>query len=133
MVDAAARATPKSSRTTPSTLPSRRSTLLGLRSRWVIPSACTAASASAIWWATSSASATGSGPSPRRASSVTPSSHSIASHRAPSSLVPWAMCWTMSGCCTASSRRASRRKRAASSGGATLSATARPVSWSVAR
>ena len=52
-------------------------TLPGFRSRWTIPRRCAVSSASAIWIATRTCSAGGSGPFARRAVSVSPSINSI--------------------------------------------------------
>jgi hypothetical protein len=70
-------------------------TFAGFRSRWTIPRACAASTASAIWRAMASASSTGIGPAAMRSARVSPgTSSSTRARTPPASSTPWiaAMC-----------------------------------------
>src|SRR5919199_1165005 len=88
-------------------------TLSGLRSRWMIPAACAACTASAICEMIVATSAGGSG-ALRRAyfSSSSPGAHSIARKCSPGRASPISIVRTTFGCWTRVPNDASRRKRA---------------------
>ena len=85
--------------------------LLGFTSRWITPTAWRAASASATWIPTATASRHPSGPRPNLSSRLAPSRNSIAMNGAPSSVSPTASTCTSRGCRTFASTRASATKR----------------------
>ncbi|KYF51780.1 hypothetical protein BE08_42620 [Sorangium cellulosum] len=90
-----------------------------------------AAMAAALRRTTSTESRRPSGARRWRCPRSSPSSHSIAKKRRPSSQVPWAMYWTMFGCRRSARIAISRAKRARSWGDAAarriLIATGAPV------